>query len=370
MPTPVKCPHCSEIVNVPLFLHGERGNGAQRCDHCDGHFLIDCTHIDPDGLRSTLRRVLKINPRGYEILGAIGAGGMGYLYCAVHTSTRELVVIKMLPPRYLGIPSLVERFHAEVAIMRALHHPRVMRSVDSDLNSAPPWFVMPFHSGLTLRRIIQFKGPLSLDQIYAIAQPVAEGLDYIHSSGYLHRDIKPSNILVTNSGDIMLFDFGIARQKNGAKNLTLDIEDLGTPVYNAPEIYEQGTSDARSDQYALAVSLYELMTGYLPMGLFRWPREFVPDLPKESEQALLRALHHDSVERHDSAIRFVREFLRPMLPLFSGSAVAQKDIRADLAAFPAEWLRGEPNLSPLLRALRRINRLEERGKLDPERYPS
>lgn len=370
MPTPVKCPHCSEMVSVPLILHGEGGSGAQQCDHCGGDFLIDWTHIDPSGLRSTVRRILKINPRGYEILGAIGAGGMGYLYSAVHISSRELVVIKMLPPRYLGIPALIERFRAEVATMRAFHHPSVMRTLDCDLNAEPPWFVMPFLSGMTLRRVIQTKGPLDLHQIYAIAQPVAEGLDYIHNAGYLHRDIKPSNMLVTNRGGIILFDFGIARPRASNKNLTMDIEDLGTPVYNAPEIYERGTSDARSDQYALAVTLYELMTGYLPMGLFRWPREFVPELPEESELALLRALHHDAEERHESAIRFVREFLRPMLPLFSGSDIVQTDIRSDLAKFPAEWLQGEPDISPLLHALRRISRLEARGKLDPARYPS
>lgn len=357
-------------MEVPVLLLGDEGSGIQQCPHCCGDFFIDFTHVDPEGLRSTVRRALKLLPRGYELLGAIGAGGMGYLYSAVRLSTRDLVIIKMLPPRYLGVPALVDRFHMEVATMRSLNDPRVMRLLDADLASEPPWFAMPFHPGLTMRMILQQHGPLDLPAIYSIAQPVAEALDYIHRSGFLHRDIKPSNMLLTNSGDILLFDFGISRRREGQNRLTVDIQDLGTPVYNAPELYEQGFSDALSDQYALGVTLYELMTGYLPMGWFRHPCELAEGLPEESGQALLRAIHHDREERFESVQQFVRNFLRPMLPLFSSEEMSLQEVRSNLARYPDHWYQGKPDISPLRRAVRQVQRLEVNGALDPNRYPS
>lgn len=370
MPTPIKCPRCSETFQVPLLLLGEEGKSSQRCPHCRLDVLLDQTHLDPEGLHSAVRRVLKLNPRGYEVLGVIGAGGMGYLYSAVNLETRELAVIKLLPPRFLGNATLVERFRTEVQTMRALNHPGVMPVLDAATSDVPPWFAMPFLSGRTLRRYLQENGPLSLQEIYAIASPIAEALDYIHRSGYLHRDVKPSNIILGARGEIVLFDFGIARSTLSTPGLTGDMGALGTPVYNAPEIYERGTSDKLSDQYSLAVTLYELMTGLLPMGLFRWPASMVRELPQDSEAALLQALHHDPEGRHDSVQKFIRAFLRPMLPLFANAARDPQRTRERMTALPGKWLGKPPFHGPLNNELKRVERLAERAPLEPGRFPA
>lgn len=370
MPTPIKCPRCSEFLDVPLLLLGEEGTASQRCPYCRLDMLIDQTHLDPEGLHSAVRRVLKLNPRGHELLGVIGAGGMGYLYSAVNLKTRELAVIKLLPPRFLGNATLVERFRTEVQTMRALHHPGVMPVLDASLDDVPPWFAMPFHPGRTLRRYFQEHGPLTLEEIYAIASPIAEALDYIHRSGYLHRDVKPSNIILGARGEIVLFDFGIARSTLTTPGLTGDMGALGTPVYNAPEIYERGMSDKLSDQYSLGVTLYELMTGFLPMGLFRWPTSFVRDLPQDSEVALLQALHHDREGRHETVRRFIRAFLRPMLPLFGNSSTDPADTRRRMTAVPGKWLGKPPFHGPLNTELKRVERMAARGPLEPGRFPA
>jgi Kae1-associated kinase Bud32 len=163
----------------------------------------------------------------YEILGQIGAGGMGEVYKARDTRLDRIVAVKISQERFS------ERFEQEARAVAALNHPNICTLHDV----GPNYLVMEYIEGAPL------KGPLTLNQTLKYVAQICEALDAAHRKGITHRDLKPGNILVTKQG-IKLLDFGLARIAAGTDDQTVTMAVMGTPAYMAPEQWEGKPGDA------------------------------------------------------------------------------------------------------------------------------
>jgi serine/threonine protein kinase len=341
MPFTIKCPGCAAPLEVPDLLAGELGGSTLSCAECGAYFAFDYSGSELQGIKGAVKYAQRIRLAGYRLLGVLPPGGMGFLYSAVDLQRQRLAAIKVLPPEYLTHEPLVERFRREARAMRAVRHPGVIPIWESG-DVPQPYIAMPFLAGRTLRSALGENGHLDLDEATAVFAPLSEALDYVHECGFLHRDVKPSNVFLTTKGQVVLFDFGISRELDSASDLTA-FGTLGTPAYNAPELYEKSVTTAHSDQYSLAVLLYEMLTGHLPMGVFPNPRDFCHRLPEGSSEAILRALAHNPKDRHESVRRFAREFLRPLINITPAEAYRENLRR--LAEQHADLLSGTPQLA-------------------------
>ena len=210
----------------------------------------------------------------YEILSAIGAGGMGEVYRARDTRLERIVAIKILPDRLANRAGLRERFEREAKTIASLNHPHICTLYDTGHQDDIDFLVMEYIEGETLAQRLA-KGPLPLQQVLQYAIEIADALDKAHRKGITHRDLKPGNIMLTKSGTKLL-DFGLAKLAQDAAPATPEsqlqtIKDaitaqgtiLGTLQYMAPEQVEGKTdqTDARTDIFAFGVVVYEMATG-------------------------------------------------------------------------------------------------------------
>ncbi len=209
----------------------------------------------------------------YEILSAVGAGGMGEVYRARDTRLDRIVAIKILPDHLADRAELRERFEREAKTISSLNHPHICTLYDVGHQDGTDYLVMEYLEGETLAARL-LKGPLPLDQVLKYAIEIADALDKAHRKGITHRDLKPGNIMLTKSG-AKLLDFGLAKltqqdslaaapisQLPTAKDaITAQGTILGTLQYMAPEQLEGKEADARTDIFAFGVVVYEMATG-------------------------------------------------------------------------------------------------------------
>jgi eukaryotic-like serine/threonine-protein kinase len=208
----------------------------------------------------------------YEILSAIGAGGMGEVYRARDTRLDRIVAIKILPDHQAARPELRERFEREARTIASLNHPHICTLYDIGYQDGIDFLVMEYLEGETLAERLK-KGPLPLNQVLQYAIEISDALDKAHRKGITHRDLKPANIMLTKSG-VKLLDFGLAKLRGpqaAAPNLSaLPTEGsgltaqgtiLGTLQYMAPEQLEGKEADARTDIFAFGAVIYEMATG-------------------------------------------------------------------------------------------------------------
>lgn len=212
----------------------------------------------------------------YEIVGALGAGGMGEVFKATDTRLSRTVAIKVLPQHWVADADMKQRFEREAQTIASLKHPNIC--VLHDIGRLRPdgapasqgeidFLVMEFLDGETLAERIR-KGPLPLDEALDIAVAIADALDKAHRQHVVHRDLKPSNVMLTESGPKLL-DFGLAKTNAGPdggvaagkSGLTTPGMLVGTLQYMAPEQLEGGEADARTDIFALGVLIHEMVTG-------------------------------------------------------------------------------------------------------------
>ncbi|HEU5254374.1 MAG TPA: protein kinase [Vicinamibacterales bacterium] len=218
----------------------------------------------------TLGRGTRLGP--YEILSAIGAGGMGEVYRARDTRLDRTVAIKVLPHHVSGDPALHERFEREARTVAALNHPHICTLHDVGRQDGTDFIVLEYLEGETLAARLA-KGPIPLDQVLAVAIQIADALNRAHRAGVIHRDLKPGNIMLTKSG-AKLLDFGLAKvtqavvaasglsiAPTGITPVTMQGTILGTLQYMAPEQIEGQEADARTDLFAFGCVLYEMVAG-------------------------------------------------------------------------------------------------------------
>ena len=210
----------------------------------------------------------------FEILSAIGAGGMGEVYRARDTRLDRIVAIKVLPAHLADEPERRERFEREARTIASLHHPHICTLYDIGSQDGTDFLVMEYLEGETLAQRLG-KGPLPLERVLQYAIEVADALDKAHRKGVTHRDVKPGNIMLTKSGSKLL-DFGLAKLRKDAAPaiplsqlptatakdaVTQEGTILGTLQYMAPEQLEAKEVDARTDVFAFGALVYEMATG-------------------------------------------------------------------------------------------------------------
>ncbi|MCI0692030.1 serine/threonine protein kinase [candidate division KSB1 bacterium] len=198
----------------------------------------------------------------YKIIAKLGEGGMGVVYKAEDTKLERVVAIKFLPHHIAANAEERERFKIEAKAAAALNHPNsatiyAIEEVDDQM-----FIVMEYIDGKELREIIKSEIPNPQSAIEYATQ-IAEGLKAAHAKGVTHRGIKSSNIMVTESGQVKIMDFGLAKIAGGAQ-LTKDHSTLGTAAYMSPEQARGEPVDHRTDIWAFGVVLYEMLTGQLP----------------------------------------------------------------------------------------------------------
>jgi eukaryotic-like serine/threonine-protein kinase len=265
----------------------------------------------------------------YTILELIGAGGMGQVYRGHDKRLDRHVAVKFLPLAMAGDTAARERFEREARAASALNHPNICTIYDVGEFQGRSFIVMELLEGQSLRERIAGK-PVPLQELAAITRQVCAALDAAHSKGIVHRDVKPANIFVTQSGQVKILDFGLA--KRGAESLsasgmafgpagstrTLSLTATGTIAgtlaYMSPEQALGEDVDARSDIFSLGVVLYEMATGEAPFrgkttaGILgsiltespRKPSAVNPAVPTRLDRVILKALEKERQDRYQS----------------------------------------------------------------------
>ena len=203
----------------------------------------------------------------YRLLKPLSRGGMGVLYLASHERLPGNFVVKVLAPGHQS-EEAIDRFRHEAVVMGTIRHPNVVQLMDFNVtNTGLPYLVMEFLPGENLAEIVTRHPLLPIARVASIVRQVAYGLDAAHRVGVVHQDLKPSNIMIVPYEEekdlVKVIDFGISkkvRRRNPVREVALE----GTPPFIAPEQIESGDVGTHSDQFALAVTSYVLLTGRLP----------------------------------------------------------------------------------------------------------
>ena len=200
----------------------------------------------------------------YQLGQMIGTGGMADVYIAQDQRLSREVAIKILRSDLAKDPAFVTRFRKEAKAAAGLNHPAIVAVYDSGEEPAP-YIVMELVSGHTLRELIHQGERLPLNRALEIAEGILAGLEYSHERHIIHRDIKPANVMITDSGDVKVMDFGIARAMDDlGATLTSTWNVVGTAQYLSPEQAVGEPADSRSDIYSTGCLLFELLTGQPP----------------------------------------------------------------------------------------------------------
>ncbi len=204
---------------------------------------------------------------GYEILRRLGSGAMGEVYLVEHPRLPRRDALKVLAQQVSTDPTYRERFNREAQNAATLSHPHIVAVYDRGEHEGQLWISMAYVEGTDASRLLveRYRKGMPPDEVVPIITAVADALDYAHQRQLLHRDVKPANILMAelDSGGwrAMLADFGIARRVDDSSGLTQTNMAVGTVAYAAPEQLMGLTLDGRADQYSLAATAFELLTG-------------------------------------------------------------------------------------------------------------
>ena len=276
---------------------------------------------------------------GYEIVGLIGHGATASVFEATHVALGKRVAVKILHEHLASDEQIRSRFIREGRIAARLRHPHTVEVLDVGLESDVPYLVMELLSGGDLRALLADVHVLTIEHALAFLLPIASALAHAHDVGVLHRDLKPANIFLSRDlrGDVVpkLVDFGLSKVATSETTSALTATELvaGTVLYMAPEqTLGVRHSSPASDQYSLAVILYECLTGTAPFladsvyalleriraDIARPPSLLNPRIPEDLDSVILRGLQHDPAKRFSS----VRALGRALLP-FADAATSR-----------------------------------------------
>jgi len=195
----------------------------------------------------------------YEITGVLGRGAMGDVYEALDPTIQRRVAIKTLDKR-LSDATFVARFLSEARAVGRLAHPNIVQVYDAAEQDDLAYMVMELVEGSSLQDHLQQHPELPLDDVVSITTELLEALGYAHARGVVHRDVKPSNVMLTETGTVKLTDFGVA-YVDDAVNRTSAGTVIGTPTFMSPEQVRGEAVSAASDQFAVGLLLYRMLTG-------------------------------------------------------------------------------------------------------------
>lgn len=261
----------------------------------------------------------------YEIQELLGRGGMGAVYKALQTDLKREVIIKVMSTALVNQPGYLERFRREAQLAANLKHPNIVTIYTFGIADNLSYVVMQYLNGGSLDDLIRQntgKG-LSVSDVVTWISEIGAALDYAHSEGVVHRDVKPANIVFDKKGYVpYLVDFGIAKMLDTpeASALTGIGAAMGSPSYMSPEQWTGAGVQPASDQYALAITTYQILTGKVPFDgdnttlMYQHLQKEPPaihlvrnNLPKEVTNVLMRALAKEPNNRWGSCTEFAQE---------------------------------------------------------------
>jgi serine/threonine protein kinase len=277
-----------------------------RANHVDSRFCQGCGLEQTGGAATGLLPPNTLLAGRYLILAKVGEGGMGAVYTASDTRLGQtLVAIKELSTASitdnLEKHQVSQSFEQEARMLAALNHPNLPRVTDHFNENGKQYLVMDFVKGQTLETLLQLRpGPFPVERVIAWGLQLCDVLTYLHNQRppIIFRDLKPGNIMLDDSGQIKLIDFGIARLFKPGKST--DTVSFGTAGYAPPEQYGKHQTDARSDIYALGATLHQLLTGRDPtQAPFQFPplRPLNPQVSPALEEIVLRAIETQPARR-------------------------------------------------------------------------
>jgi len=252
----------------------------------------------------------------YRILAELGSGGMGVVYKAHDLELGDIVALKMLKPGALFDAEQLDRLKSEIRLARRITHPNVLRTFDFGEVEGRPFISMEYVRGLTLRYLLNETRRMPYSAGLRIARQLCAGLAAAHEVGVLHRDIKPENLILEQTGNAKLMDFGIARPiRRSAPDFTHPGTFVGTPHYSAPEQLAGADVDQRADIYASGVLMCEMFCGKLPFSggntleiyIAQMQQEPIkpsaiwPEIPPALDTIILRCLNKAPADRYASA---------------------------------------------------------------------
>jgi serine/threonine-protein kinase len=291
------------------------------CDVCGatvgagGQFCSECGVEQVGPAAQERRQVLALREATvghYDVRGELGRGGMATVYLAHDLALDRKVAIKVMSPA-LAMGDGIERFKREARTAASLSHPNIIPVYGVHHTDQLLYFVMKYVEGRPLDGIIRELGALPIPMTQAVLGQIASAFGYAHRRGVIHRDIKPANILIDDEGWAVVTDFGIAKVSD-SKGLTVTGLSVGTATYKSPEQVAGDPVTPASDQYALGILAYEMLTGKPPfqganaMAMMYAhvhhpppPLESVrPDCPEPLRDAVMRMLAKDPADRWPS----------------------------------------------------------------------
>jgi serine/threonine protein kinase len=276
----------------------------------------------------------------YHLIQHLGSGGFAQVYLGQHIRLGMKAAIKILKTHLAG--DEINAFQREARIIANLKHEHIIRVFDFDLHNGTPYLVLDYASQGSLRQKHPFGTKLPLPLINSYVTQIASALEYAHDCRLIHRDVKPENLLLGDQGQVLLSDFGIATIAHASNSLSKQ-GSVGTLAYMAPEQI-QGKPRAASDQYALAIVIYQWVCGTLPFQgatteiiaqhLAAPPpplSKYAPECPSEVEQVILKALAKDPKARFENIRAFASAFEQACEPASSSKKMFSLAIHASSA---------------------------------------
>jgi predicted Ser/Thr protein kinase len=269
----------------------------------------------------------------YLLQQKLGYGSMGRVFLAKDLRLDRNVAIKVVLHQRRGAAVLESALEREAKLGANLNHKGIATVYDFGFHDNKSYTVFEYVEGESLRRLLNRRGRLPLEEVLQIAEELAAALDFAHVQGVIHRDLKPENICFTKSGDFKILDLGLAYD---IKSVIESRFYSGTPAYSSPEQAECRPTDGKSDQYALGLIVFEMLTGgkvFVDSDLKSLlnkqinevppsPCELLPDLPGQVERAILRALRKDPEERFATCREFANELHGGIVPTAGRHIVA------------------------------------------------
>lgn len=254
----------------------------------------------------------------YEILKKIGTGGMADVYMAKCHKLNRNVAIKVLKNEYVDNEKFLKKFQVEAEAVARLAHPNIVNVYDVGQEGSVNYIVMELAEGITLKEYIKKKGHLSAKETVELSLQIASAISHAHGHHTIHRDIKPQNILVSDSGQVKVTDFGIAKAANSN---TVTSTAIGSVHYISPEQAKGKYCDEKSDIYSLGITMYEMATGQVPfdhengvtIALMHLQNEITPpgeligDIPESLEKIILKCTMKKPEDRYQSVNELIED---------------------------------------------------------------
>ena len=276
----------------------------------------------------------------YELRELVGAGGMSSVYKAHDRLLERTVALKVLHERFVNDDEHVERFKHEARAVAQLSHPNIVTVIDRGERDGRQFIVFEYVDGENLKELVLREAPLAEGDAVRLVLQIAQALAFAHQHGLIHRDVKPQNVLLPESGEAKVTDFGIARSLDMQGGITQTGTVMGTSDYIAPEQARGVKATAQTDVYALGIVLYELLTGDVPftgdnfvavaMQHINEPvpsvRDRRPDVSSRLDAAVRRALAKSPRDRFPSMDAFAAELQASVAEPHNGAGPADDTI--------------------------------------------